>query len=337
MATTGASRDTRAAITYVNPSPAVDPDELLSRFKPGMPPEAHARMREQLTETRVVTLVDARSAEGGLGSWNLDTHGFMCFTPPPLDGVDFTSYKAVRAEYYPRLAELVRKITAARGAYVFQHQTRDEPGGPEDQKPRKAGAPKRQGYADVCHTDYGAESPALLREFLVSNFQVPEEEAEGCEMMVANVWFPWDRPAYLDPLCILDASSVRWPEEVFTLSFSTISICLSGPPENAAVLVQKEFIRRSYVDIDHLACPRFSPTHRWVFCPDMRTDEAWLFKQIDTREGRARQCFHTAFKDPFHEQKPDVPGRRSAEFRILLTFPKHEKGGAATPAPTSKL
>ena len=52
--------------------------------------------------------------------------------------------------------------------------------------------------------------------------------------------------------------------------------------------------------------------------------EAWLFKQWDTREGVAKASFHTSFHDPFYDAKPDTPGRRSVEFRLLLTFPKKE-------------
>merc|ERR1712096_375176 len=71
-----------------------------------------------------------------------------------------------------------------------------------------------------------------------------------------------------------------------------------------------------------LTGPTYAPQHRWVFMSDQRPDEAWLFKQYDTRPGVARQCFHNSFHDPFHDEDPDCPGRRSAEFRILLIFPK---------------
>ena len=58
----------------------------------------------------------------------------------------------------------------------------------------------------------------------------------------------------------------------------------------------------------------------------MRPNEAWLFKQFDTRDdGRAKQTFHDSFHDPFHDQDPNTPVRRSAEFRLLLTFPKRRK------------
>ena len=71
------------------------------------------------------------------------------------------------------------------------------------------------------------------------------------------------------------------------------------------------------------ACP-FDPAHRFFFCSDMRPDEAWLFKQWDTREGPdARVCFHSAVHDPFYDEGGQrMPTRRSLECRLVLTFPK---------------
>lgn len=76
--------------------------------------------------------------------------------------------------------------------------------------------------------------------------------------------------------------------------------------------------------------PRYSPDHHWVFCSDMRLDEAWFFKQYDTRENVAKVAFHCAVADPLHAADPEIPNRCSVEFRIFLTFP-------AQNAPTAKL
>ena len=67
----------------------------------------------------------------------------------------------------------------------------------------------------------------------------------------------------------------------------------------------------------------YAPTDRWIFCPDQRPDEAWLLKSYDTRENVAKCCFHNSFHDPFYDGAPEeVPGRRSCEVFLLLTFPK---------------
>merc|ERR1711964_365395 len=79
--------------------------------------------------------------------------------------------------------------------------------------------------------------------------------------------------------------------------------------------------------------PLFAPANRWVFCSDMRPEEAWLFKQYDTRDNVAKASFHTSFVDPFHLKNPDTPARRTCEFRMLLAFPKKDAASAAAPYP----
>ena len=99
--------------------------------------------------------------------------------------------------------------------------------------------------------------------------------------------------------------------------------------------------------------PYYNEGHRWVFCPDMRVDEAVLFKQYDWRAAAhhsgssgsssritAKGSFHTSFRDHHHEPESSdgssktalsVPGRRSLECRVLLVFDTHvgqTKGGA---------
>jgi len=262
----------------------------------------------------------------------LDLHGFMCVTPPPP--VDFMDRRLVKEEYYPKLAEMVRRITGAKAGFAYQYLNRD---GSIRTFPYAKDDAFGSLFSRFCHSDYGPGSPAMMRRKLVEDFDVPEEEAGSCDLLIANVWLPRDRPAYTDPLCLLDASSMRWPEELVELPFSTAFICAGGPPENVKGVLEQSSggtSSTSYVSkasgktgsdaasTFEFTGPRYSSLHRGVFCPDMRPDEAWLFKQYDTREGVARQCFHNSFRDPFHEKDSDLPGRRSVEFRILLTFPK---------------
>ena len=78
----------------------------------------------------------------------------------------------------------------------------------------------------------------MMRRNLVDEFGVPAEEAENSELLVANAWFPRDHAAYTDPFCLLDASSVRWPEELVEFPFATAFICAGGPPENVQGVLQ---------------------------------------------------------------------------------------------------
>jgi len=314
-----ASRDTPGELRYVLKDPPRSGDELLAQVGPGFPLEEYINIRNQVTEVKTTTFVDARTAPGGLKSWTLDTHGFMVMTPPPAVA-NFRDRKRVKEEYYPKMVETVRQITGAKAGYMYQYLTRDEVSPPSE---------FGHGYSRFCHSDFGPNSPPMMRRFLIDECGVPEEEVERSDMLMANVWFPKDHPAYRDPFCLLDATSVKWPEELMAVPISTVYICQGGPVESAPTVLKKtniinaHFAKGNTGDDESLLCgPSYSPSHRWVFCPDMKPEEAWLFKQFDTRENVARQAFHNSFHDPFYDKDPSMPQRRSCEFRMVLLFPK---------------
>ena len=64
---------------------------------------------------------------------------------------------------------------------------------------------------------------------------------------------------------------------------------------------------------------RHNPAHRWFYFPDMRRDEALVFKVFDSaKDGRARFTAHTSFVDP--ATPPGAPARQSIEARALAFF-----------------
>ncbi|MGH7048005.1 MAG: CmcJ/NvfI family oxidoreductase, partial [Stellaceae bacterium] len=63
----------------------------------------------------------------------------------------------------------------------------------------------------------------------------------------------------------------------------------------------------------------WNPDHRWYWFPQMRPDEALVFKVYDSvREGVARFTAHTAFADP--DTPPHARPRESIEIRTLAFF-----------------
>ena len=70
-------------------------------------------------------------------------------------------------------------------------------------------------YANYSHADFCAKALPKWRQELVSRFGASAEEAEECDLCMLNVWHPWGHPAFKDPLCLLDASSVSSYEETF--------------------------------------------------------------------------------------------------------------------------
>src|SRR6266566_4347582 len=111
---------------------------------------------------------------------------------------------------------------------------------------------------------------------------------------VVQVWRPIRRPVESWPLAIADAQTIS--------------------PEN---LVMTE---RRYPDrIGQTYAITYNPAHRWYWFPQMRPDEALVFKTYESQtQGRARWTAHTAFEDP--TTPPGARPRESIEIRTLAFF-----------------
>lgn len=110
------------------------------------------------------------------------------------------------------------------------------------------------------------------------------------------------RPAYKDPLAVLDWTSVALND------FSEVG--RDTPPQKAAD--GKPF--------PYVSLLSHNPKHRWVYLSNMKQDEVWFFKQADSRrEGQhSRYAFHTSFHDPSVD--PGLPGRRSIATNLICAF-----------------
>lgn len=328
------SRDTRARIRYFarNPPPEVlDANggykgsqglwaKVADRPKSGsgqgqvaafkdISREKYDFAREMVTEECEVPVVDARAPEhGGLDAWRLDVHGFQIVpAPPPVE--DFTDQETVKKVYYPQLVETAIKATGASRGFVMTHGLREE-------------NDVAMTYALFAHGDGGPDVVETWRKALVKR-GVPEEEVNTSDILGCNIWHPRDRPAFKNPLCILDASS------------TTQRLNADGAPAESAKY-------RTFTPTGFYALgPLYEPTNRWVFCSDMRPTEAWLFKHYDTRPNVAKCGFHNSFSDTFHEGNPEIPSRRSCEFTLVLTFRKTEQknstGATSAAASSSRL
>lgn len=301
-------------------------------------PESPGSSMEEVAENQLVTFVDARTTSGGLESWDLDTHGFCCRTPPPA--VDFLDRELTSATYGPELIEQAKKLTGAKEGYFYQMLTR----------PTLDGAVMP--FSTYTHADFGANAVPMFRQELVSRFGVAEEEAANCDLCLLNVWIPWGNPAFKDPLGLLDASTVRYEDEVVPIPFANLNLFYPGGRDRSGnVMARKSAKEKAYSQEIRekfgtkskessssgsagsavkaavqslLVGPAYSPKHRWVFCSDQKPNEAWFFKQWDTRPNVAKSVFHNSFIDPFHASDPNCPTRRSVELRLLLTFPRRD-------------
>jgi hypothetical protein len=207
---------------------------------------------------------------------------------------DFYDENEVRDTAYAETEALLKQVTGASRAIVFDHTVRSRDPNLVD----RATGERREPVLRV-HNDYTANSgPQRVRDL----FPDEAEDLLRQRFAIVNVWRPIRGPLRDSPLAVCDAQSVAHND-----------------------LVTAELVYPDRTGEYYLA--RFNPCQRWFYAPAMERDEALLIKCFDSADdGRARFTPHTAFTDPAAPLKA-VP-RESVELRTLLFF--GAKGGAAT-------
>lgn len=213
---------------------------------------------------------------------SLDREGFVRVDQPTAVA-DFYDPSAVAAVYYEEVRALVRAATGARRVEVFDHTLRSAD--VREQAERVLREP-----LDVAHNDYTVGSgPERLR------LALPDEAGAllARRFAIVQVWRPTHEPVAARPLALCDARSV-----------------------DAAHLRRAERRHKDRVGyIYHLLA---DPAQRWCWFPNLRRDEAIVFKVFDSDPRRARFTPHAS---PTLDQTPaDAPPRRSIEVRTLAFF-----------------
>ncbi len=233
-------------------------------------------------EPHALPIFDARSVAGHL---SLDEEG-LALIQHRSAVTDFYDEDSLKRIYYPEAERLVADAIGASRVLVFDHTIRRRVTGTED---RTVGVPRQP--VPRVHNDYTEKSgPQRVRDLL-------GDEADALlrhRFAVVNVWRPIRGPLRDAPLAVCDARSVAPADFV------------------ATDLIYKDRVGETYA-------VRHSPNHRWLYVPEMRTDEVLLLKCYDSAaDGRARFAPHTAFEDP--TAPADVLPRESIELRTLAFF-----------------
>ena len=239
-------------------------------------------IRRRSTGTEDVRLVEIHDGRD-VPELSLDTNGFMLVRHPSAVR-DFFDAEELKRVYYPEVAALVREISGAKRAVVFDHTLRS---GDEAERETKL---VREPVLSA-HNDYTEWSgPQRVRELM-------GEEAEGLlarRFAIVQVWRPIASPLESNPLAMADAASVA-PEDL--------------------LVAERRYPHR----IGQTYRLKYSARHRWYYFPRMRRDEAIVFKVFDSADdGRARFTPHTSFDDP--STPAGAPPRQSIEARALAFF-----------------
>lgn len=244
-------------------------------------PGTRAPQRSGRYEKHTVRVHDGRPR---IDTFDLEREGFV-LARSPTAVTDFYDDDEVRSVYYAETAELVKQVSGAQAAFVFDHTIRA--GSSETRAEKQVREP-----VHLVHNDYTDRSaPQRIRDFL------PADEAEERlkrRYGVIQVWRPISGPVLKTPLGICDARSI-----------SAADVVLSD--------LQYEHRKGEVMQMT------YNPDHRWYYFPRMTADEALVFKCHDSAtDGRARFGAHSAFEDPTTPQ--DAPERESIEMRIFAFF-----------------
>jgi hypothetical protein len=190
----------------------------------------------------------------------------------------------LKSVYYPELERLIAARSGASRVVIFDHTLRS--GSEEEREQRLIREPVLS-----AHNDYTEWSgPQRVREIM-------GDEAEGLlahRFAIIQVWRPIGQPIHANPLAVADARSIA-PEDL--------------------LISERRYPHR----VGQTYRLKYNPEHRWFYFPELRRDEAIVFKVYDSKkDGRARFTPHTSFEDP--TTPPGAPPRQSIEARSLAFF-----------------
>ncbi len=214
---------------------------------------------------------------------SLEEHGFL-LVEHKTKVADFFDPEQLASVYYPEVEQLIKQQSGAARVVIFDHTLRS---GAEAEREEKL---IREPVLSA-HNDYTEWSgPNRVREFL------PDEAEQLLEhrFAIIQVWRAINKPIQSNPLAVADARSVAIED---------------------LVIAERRYPHR----VGQTYRLKFNANHRWYYFPEMRRDEALVFKVYDSEKtGHARYTPHTSFDDP--SSPADAPPRQSIEVRAFAFF-----------------
>jgi len=215
--------------------------------------------------------------------FSLDVNGFE-FVRHASRMEDFFDPGQLKAVYYPEVEALVRQVAGAKRVAVFDHTLRS--GDEAEREARLVREPVLSAHND--YTDWSG--PQRVREILPDEAEILLKR----RFAIIQVWRAINQPIRSNPLAIADARSVAAED---------------------LLVAERRYPHR----VGQTYRLKHNPGHRWFYFPEMRRDEAIVFKVYDSaKDGRARFTPHTSFVDP--ATPPGAPPRQSIEARTLAFF-----------------
>ena len=217
------------------------------------------------------------------GDLALDKNGFVLVEHRTAMR-DFFDGRELKQVYYPEVEALIKKISGASRVIVFDHTLRS---GSEAEREAKL---IREPVLSA-HNDYTEWSgPQRVRDLMGAE----AEQLLQRRFAIIQMWRAIADPIRSNPLAMTDSRSVA-PEDL--------------------LIAERRYPNR----VGQTYRLKYNPAHRWFYFPEMRRDEAIVFKVFESlKDGRARFTPHTSFDDP--TTPAGAPPRQSIEARALAFF-----------------
>jgi hypothetical protein len=240
-------------------------------------------IRRRRTGTHELKPVEVRNGRLVADQLSLDEQGFV-FVEHKTKVTDFFDPAQLESVYYPEIEQLIKDQSGASRVVIFDHTLRS---GDEAEREEKL---IREPVLSA-HNDYTEWSgPNRVREILPDE----AEELLTRRFAIIQVWRAINQPIQANPLAIADGKSIAMED---------------------LIVAERRYPHR----VGQTYRLKYSPNHRWFYFPEMRRDEALVFKVYDSeKDGRARFTPHTSFEDP--TSPPNPPPRQSIEVRALAFF-----------------
>ena len=240
-------------------------------------------IRRRKTGSHELMTMAVRNGRLLAGEIALEQNGFV-LVEHKTKVADFFDPRQLESVYYPEVERLIKRESGASRVVIFDHTLRS---GDEAEREEKL---IREPVLSA-HNDYTEWSgPNRLREFLPDE----AEELLTRRFAIIQVWRAINQPIQTIPLALADAKSVAMED---------------------LVVAERRYPHR----VGQTYRLKYNADHRWYYFPEMRRDEALVFKVYDSElDGRARFTPHTSFDDP--NTPAGAPARQSIEVRAFAFY-----------------
>jgi hypothetical protein len=195
----------------------------------------------------------------------------------------------VEEDYWAECAELVKKHTGAVEVVPYHWRHRQTPKNIREQDASKGVSAKPVTH---FHIDNDADTAEGSLRAALGEEGAARWIASG-HWGIVNVWKPLGDPAYQYPLAVVDVSGVDWDRDV-------------------EVVLTRNNYKNSINGL------KFRDGFGYYYVKDLAADEALLFRNFDSKDGRGIGVPHAAVDDV--NTPADCPPRRSIEVRCLVLY-----------------